>query len=307
MEAPHRLSLPGILRAVSEGTPTPILLACDGGYAAQLATCLRSLAESNTDRWPLDIHVLVEKFPVRLRRRVVNSLPSGSASVRWIDADGRRFAGLSTMPHVSRMTFARLLIPDVMPADTARVLYLDADILVLKGLLPLCASDLGDCPVGAVVDPVDARIKANPATLPAVPRVKSYFNAGILLIDLQRWREKRISEKALEYLKLFPFTPYSDQDALNVACDGHWKALDAHWNHQGHRTTRIADLSESQRPAILHFVSRDKPWKPESFSLNAVLYDSFRQRTLFARTRLQIARDALASRWHQVFRSARQT
>jgi lipopolysaccharide biosynthesis glycosyltransferase len=282
---------------VNESTSIPVLLACDGGYAAQLATCLRSMVESNSSGWPMEIHVLVADFPAHARQKVLSSLPPGSASVRWIDADINRFAGLTTMDHVSRMTFARLLIPDVMPAETSRLLYLDADILVLKDLTALFAIDLEGSPLGAVADPLDAQVKTNPAAFAGVPRVKSYFNAGVLLIDLQRWRDERISEKALAYLQIFPSTPYSDQDALNVVCDGGWKELEMRWIYQGHLETRVADLSELRQPAIVHFVTSMKPWIPSSFSLNASLYDSFRRRTLFARSRVQIAWDSALTFW----------
>src|SRR5690606_7991649 len=85
----------------------PYLLACDGAYATQLATCLRSMVESNRSAWPLDFHVLVEKLPETTRTRVLDSLPSGSASIRWIAVDVERFAGFSTLSYISRITFAR--------------------------------------------------------------------------------------------------------------------------------------------------------------------------------------------------------
>jgi lipopolysaccharide biosynthesis glycosyltransferase len=274
-------------------TVRSFLLACDGAYAAQLATCLRSIVESNRTACLLDIHVLVEDFPLPLREKVLGSLPAGSATIRWIEADVRRFTGYTTLNHVSRMTFARLLIPAVMPEGLSRVLYLDADIVVLHDLSPLWEIDLEGCPVGAVADPLDALMKATPAGFQNVPRVRSYFNAGVLVIDLPRWREEQISENALRYLQRFPSTRYSDQDALNAALDGHWKELDAKWNYQDHLSRRIQDLPPAQQPAVVHFITALKPWKPTSLSVNASFYDRFRKRTLFARTPREIGSDAI--------------
>jgi lipopolysaccharide biosynthesis glycosyltransferase len=122
------------------------------------------------------------------------------------------------------------------------------------------------------------------ATKPRVPRVARYFNAGVLLIDLSRWREEHIPEVAMDYMRQVPDTPYSDQDALNVACDTRWTALDDRWNFQDHMRQRVDRLPLAQRPHIVHFISPNKPWIYKTASLNVKLYDAIRRRTDFART-----------------------
>lgn len=59
------------------------------------------------------------------------------------------------------MTFARLLLPQLLPQISGKLLYLDSDILVIGGLARLCAADLGDAVVGAVLDRLDGCIKSN--------------------------------------------------------------------------------------------------------------------------------------------------
>lgn len=261
-----------------------IALACDQGYAMPLATTLRSIVDSNVLHWPLDFHVLVTDFPEQVRRRVADSLPAGAAQIHWIPVDVAAFRGFSTAPGISAMTFARFLIPHAVPERVTRVLYLDSDILVLGDIAALWSQDLGDAVVGAVIDGIDAKVKMNSALVAAVPRVAHYFNAGVLLIDLARWKAERISERALDYLQRVPDSPFSDQDALNVACDGLWTALDPRWNFQAHLRVRIADLTPGKRPAIVHFITNLKPWLARSISRNSGLYDEYRSRTRFART-----------------------
>jgi lipopolysaccharide biosynthesis glycosyltransferase len=190
--------------------------------------------------------------------------------------------------HISRATYARLLLASSLAATVSRVLYLDADILVLDDLGPICRLDLDGAVLGAVRDRrLDTYIKAGNTTLAGrpIPRVRDYFNAGVLLIDVARWRAERISEKALDYLERYPHSLYSDQDALNAACDGVWKKLDSRWNYYQIDLERpIANISTAQRPAIIHFQGCLKPWDPRSLNLHAGFYDRFRTRTLFART-----------------------
>lgn len=266
----------------------PLVFACDGGYAMPLATTLRSITETNRRSWPLDIYVLSHGFSEHTKERVVDSLPKGSCSIRWVPVDLTPFAAFSTIRHISSATYARLLLPAILPDRIARALYLDADILVLDDLGPIWEVDLGDAVVGSVVDErLDNQVKLGNTSLGGLPlpRVRDYFNAGVLLVDLARWRTERIPEKALEYLQSFPHSVYSDQDALNVACDGVWKRLDPRWNYyQIDLEKSISDLSAAERPGIIHFHGCHKPWDPTSLNLNAKFYNDFRSRTLFART-----------------------
>jgi len=283
----------------------PLVFSCDGGYAMQLATTLRSIVESNPGAWPVDCHVLASGFSAEARARVSESLPPGSASLRWVPVDLEPFRRYATMEHISPMTYARFLIPTIFAEGISRVLYLDADLLVLGTLDGLRDAELGDAPVGAVLDGMEPRRKAGAPGTERVPRVEAYFNAGVLLIDLDRWRSERISERSLAYLAAHPDTPYSDQDALNVACDGAWRRLDGRWNVQNHDETRFSAIPLAERPGIVHFVTSAKPWKPSSLSLNAALYDSFRDRTRFARSGRERALDLAEDLRHRSRRLVR--
>jgi lipopolysaccharide biosynthesis glycosyltransferase len=130
--------------------------------------------------------------------------------------------------------------------------------------------------------------------------VNRYFNAGVLLIDLDKWRSLRIMEKSMTYLQLRPDTPYADQDALNVACDGQWKELREQWNYQTlyhHPPSGPAMLPANAQ--VIHFITGDKPWKASIPNPYASLYDEFRSRTCFARTMPDQIFDGMASGWAQ--------
>lgn len=274
-----------------------IVLACDETYAMPLATTLRSLVDSNASRGPLEIYVLADDISAASRKRVCDSLPNGSAVIHWKPVELDQFAQLSTLSYISKMTFARFLIPQLLPSAVARVLYLDVDVLVLSDLEQLWTVDLNGRPVGAVLDNLDVQIRHGKpgveAILARVPRVERYFNAGVLLIDVERWRRERVSERALDYLSHNPETPFADQDALNVACDERWQDLGRRWNFQDHVDVRLDQLPARDRPGIVHFVTSKKPWKPASFSLNAAFYDAFRSKTHFRRNRHDRCYDAL--------------
>ena len=274
----------------------PLVFACDPGYAMPLATTLLSVAQANRRSWPLQIYILACGFSSNTQAKIADSLPKGSCVIEWVSADVTAFSGFSTIRHISTATYARFLMTNSLPDEISKVLYLDADILVLDDLGTLCETDLGDAVMGAVVDErVTTHIKMGNTSLGGLPLpcVQDYFNAGVLLIDLAKWRTERISQKAIEYLELYPHSAFSDQDALNFACDCKWKRVPSRWNYyQIDLKKSLSDLSDKQRPGIIHFQGWSKPWDPGSLNINARFYDSFRSRTLFART--------LGERWRQV-------
>lgn len=279
-----------------------LVLACDEAYAMPLATTLRSIVEANEANWPLDCHILTDGFSEAGKRRVSESLPDGAVAVHWNRVSMELFRDFYTVPGVSTMTFARLLIPRVLPDTVSRALYLDTDILVLKDLMPLWQTDLEGAVVGAVLDGADWHLKHGTSVYPGVPRVKDYFNAGVLLIDLDQWRARKVSEKALEYHMRVPASPFMDQDGINVACDGTWKRLEARWNFQNHFGRNVERLAEHERPAIIHFVTGSKPWKASSGSVNASFYDGYRSRTKFARNRREKCADIITGSWYRLKR-----
>jgi lipopolysaccharide biosynthesis glycosyltransferase len=284
-----------------------LVMASDGAYAMPLAIALRSIVESNQASPPIEVLLLCGDFPENARNKVLDSLPNTTASIRWVTINLELFERLSIVTaHVSKMTYARFLLPHILPDYDGKVLYLDPDILVLDDMGSLWETDLQGAVLGAVPDNLDPQIKHGKPGLETIPRVRDYFNAGVLLIDLHRWREERVSERAMEYLALHPDSPYMDQDALNVVCDGLWKKLDPRWNFQQHINSRISEVAPEQKPGIIHFVTSLKPWQAQSLSLNAGLYDSYRSRTRFARTSRDNVRDMVTEAWYRLKRVLRQ-
>jgi lipopolysaccharide biosynthesis glycosyltransferase len=274
--------------------PVSIVFAVDAAYVVPLATAIRSVVENNKNVWPLDIHVIHEGIGEETQRRILNSLPWNSAVIRWHLIGTLAFAsGFSTRPGVSKMAFAKILLPRFLPETCRRVLYLDGDILVLGALEHLWNLDLGGAVLGAVPDHWLDPVAGNRPGASSSTGVARYFNAGVLLIDLEKWRRERVSERSLEYLDRFPNTEYSDQDALNVACDGRWQLLERTWNFHFDPSQPIARVAVAQELAIIHFVTCAKPWKSGSLSPNVEFYDGFRSRTCFALTRRERLQSAL--------------
>src|SRR5262245_12182185 len=95
--------------------PCPLVFACDASYAMPLATALRSIVESNRRWWPLKFIILTFAFSEHTQEKVIDSLPTASASISWVPVDLELFDSFSTLDYISKVTYARFLIPSVVP------------------------------------------------------------------------------------------------------------------------------------------------------------------------------------------------
>jgi lipopolysaccharide biosynthesis glycosyltransferase len=181
----------------------------------------------------------------------------------------------------STATYRRLFLAEAFPA-LDRLIYLDADILVRQPLDALWEATLGGLALGAVPD---GWVLADAALHAAFGG--RYFNSGVMLMDLGRWRAEAIGARCAAYLEdwragrrtqteggapLAALPPLSEQTALNLVLGADWRELPAAWNF----TRFMAEPLEprlgqapgafrriARDPAIVHFAGHAKPWLPE--------------------------------------------
>lgn len=93
----------------------------------------------------------------------------------------------------NEIVLSRLLLARFLVSDIQRVLYLDADTMVRGSLKELWDAPLNEhgCIIGACPEPTvsSKRMKA------LGHGGKPYFNAGVLLIDLESWRRNEIEKQ----------------------------------------------------------------------------------------------------------------
>jgi lipopolysaccharide biosynthesis glycosyltransferase len=208
-----------------------------------------------------------------------------------------RLAGLPTRGFTRKATWYRVFLPELRP-DVDRALYLDADLLVLDDLRELWGTDLAGAYLGAVTNVFERHYLGRPAELGlAGPEV--YFNAGVLLLDLDRLRADGCSRALIEYgVANRDRLLWRDQDALNVVL-GHrraplhprWNCMNAvlsfPWADEVFGAEAVAEAR--RRPAIRHFEGPDanKPWHVLCDAASRALYLQHRRATPWPRLRLQ--------------------
>ena len=138
-------------------------------------------------------------------------------SIVFHEVDLTRFPCLPTITvgmAITQASYYRLLMPEILPT-IPKVLYLDSDIIVRHSLLPLWNTDLTDMAVGVVPDGLEGR--ADFYERLQYPRQLGYFNAGVILVNLDYWRQHDAVSRFMGFLQHHAQNLlFADQDILNV-------------------------------------------------------------------------------------------
>jgi lipopolysaccharide biosynthesis glycosyltransferase len=170
-----------------------------------------------------------------------------------IRVDATAFCDLPTTKALSAAAYARLLIPDLLPKTVERVLYLDADTIVVSDLTALWQTDMGEAAIAAVHDPAATQIERE---IGIDVDEGSYVNSGVMLMNLVVWRDEELATTAMAFAKRHnPRT--CDQPSINFACAGKITYVPEEWNFQLIRPRRPDQWLE---PSIIHFSGPKKPW-----------------------------------------------
>lgn len=259
----------------------PLLLAgaADDAFAMPLAVAVTSALGNLSGEQPIELYVLDAGIHPRNRRSFIRVVNRSGRDVRlhWVPTDMAAIADLKPTPWTNLTTYLRLLLPEVVAADASRVIYIDSDTVVEGDLAELWELDMGDDLLLAVADYYSPRMDQSESLAGqyeafGISGEAPYLNAGVLVINLERWRAEDTAARAIRSARDHQFL-YADQDAINVTVAGRWRAIDPRWNVMLSVLERYGEklgLSESESVAlrdtllreakILHFTGVTKPW-----------------------------------------------
>jgi len=150
--------------------------------------------------------------------------------------------------------FHRLLIAEELPKRFNYALYLDADI-IFQNAIQFEGLPFSEFSVFAVRDTI-SHILAPKRGL------EKYFNAGIMLLNVARWRELDAVNRLLTHTP--KVTRFAEQELLNEVFADDWHELPSRFNYAANRL-RIDGLnyrmSNGETPVIIHYLGGVKPWK----------------------------------------------
>jgi lipopolysaccharide biosynthesis glycosyltransferase len=278
-------------------TELHVSCAAEGEYVIHSAAMLHSLLACHP-RDSVTIHYLhgpevTERTRSRLRKMVVEN----GGKVTFHEIPDSWCAGLPTVGFTRKATWYRIFLPELLP-DVPRVVYLDADVIVLESLAPLWEMDMASWLVAAVTNVTDPAYADHPRAL-GITDPQGYFNAGVLVLNLDLMRHEDSTRKLREYgTSHADQLVWRDQDALNVVLGTKRVALHPRWNCMNSIMVfpqsvdvlgREAVAKARSNPAIRHFEGPGlyKPWHYLCQREWRDLYRHHRKATPWPHVRLQ--------------------
>lgn len=246
-----------------------IIHCLDDNYVPFCITAIESLCQNNSGL--TNYHIistsLSQKNKDIIRDLIINKYHH---RVTFYDVD---YSLIKNCPinkgsHVSLAAYLRILIPKILPQNISNALYLDCDLVVCDDISPLFSLNLDNYVAAAVYDGGTDDIRTY-NRLQYSPKM-GYFNTGVLLLNLNYWREHNLTERLFEFIAKHPERLlFWDQDAINSVLAGKIKRLPFKYNmtdpfYQINPPLRQEYLDEIEQvlahPVILHFATSAKPW-----------------------------------------------
>ncbi len=235
-----------------------VVFSADDSYSQHLGVAICSLlANFNYDEYRLVINILDGGISDLNKNRLRSLLVGKEAEILFHLVDRSLFVDFPEVSHLKLPTYYRLTISKIIPESVKRVLYLDSDIVVSGDLSQLADIDI----LGKTVAVVEENNKSLSKFYLEHWGLKSYFNAGVLLIDLSKWKESNVEGRAREFIVNNKEKIRSaDQDALNVVLESDYYQLENKYNLPAYSFSRI---NRKVKPVIVHYIGARKPWHYE--------------------------------------------
>lgn len=266
-----------------------VAFGCDLRYLQPLAVAVRSVVETARD--PRRIHFWVATNSMDENSIAPAALAAKTAGSQFtllrLDELERYLSDAPARGHISAAAYYRLFLPELLPEHVRKIVYLDCDVVVCRPIEDLWETNLGRHGIAAVMKP-----RAREFADVGLREETDYFNSGVMVLDVYRWRERHIRQAALNFVATHPGRIHGhDQPALNHVFAGHWLRLDSRWNQQfkfffhtaaylGLKRSELRQLRED--PFIIHYTTGAKPWNSTSDHPWRSKYYEILDRTPFA-------------------------
>jgi lipopolysaccharide biosynthesis glycosyltransferase len=237
-----------------------VYVACvtDAFYVRHLGVTLCSLLENRSENYPVHFLVFANQIRSDDHNRLVALIERYQCAYTFLSINLDEYPELPTYEHLTQTTYYRTTLPDALEKHIPRVVFLDCDVIVKGDIRLLYNYPLNEKVIGAVENPGFSRYdQLN------IPVGCGYFNAGVLLIDVVKWRQHEYGRKIMRFLTENAsngLLEAGDQDAFNALLCDQWKPLPTKWNVQRQMFKDPQTYPGAANPAIVHYTSSRKPW-----------------------------------------------
>ena len=271
-----------------------IVCTFDNNYAEHCAVMLSSLFANNKNE-SFEIFILHDGLNEEVKGKFVRSFQSNTqATFQFLTINKDDLQGAPVTHHISLATYFRLFIPYLLPHRIKKVLFMDSDMIVVGPIKELWETDVANHYLAATVA---AGMDEYPTEV-GLKKDSLYFNAGLMLINLEKWRAFDLLPKSLKLInEEKERIKWWDQDVLNILFVNQWLPIHLRWNYQPFvyknelkktsstfykRYVDFGYYEAQKKPVVIHFAGGDKPWTTNYRLIYSLDYLKYRKMTEWA-------------------------
>jgi len=237
----------------------PIFYACDDNFVKYTVVSLYSMMENASDKYTYRVYVLHNGISKKMQQHVLD-LENSNFKIEFKDVGDYLHSIADRLPlrdYYSKTTYYRMFIAEMFP-EYSKAIYIDSDTVVTWDISELFNTDIGDAYVGACHEQAMVQVDEYGTYVEKVIGISrhNFFNAGMILINCDRFRDSKVLDKFIQLLGVYNFAVTQDEDYLNLICKDHVFWLDQRWN-----TEVFGDIPYPIEQAnVLHYIMTSKPW-----------------------------------------------
>ncbi|PIA52501.1 hypothetical protein AQUCO_01000404v1 [Aquilegia coerulea] len=256
-----------------------VAMTLDAAYLRGSMAAILSVLQHSSCPQNIDFHFVASASTDtnHLRRTIAKSFPYLRFYVYPFD-DSAVLGLISTSIRAALdcpLNYARNYLANLLPICVQRVVYLDSDLILVDDIAKLNAISLGENSVLAAPEYCNANFTtyftptfwSNPAlSLTFEGRKACYFNTGVMVIDLNRWRIGDYTTKIVEWMELQKRMRIYELGSLPpflLVFAGNIASVDHRWNQHGLGGDNFRGLCRDLHPgpvSLLHWSGKGKPW-----------------------------------------------
>lgn len=250
------------------------IVACtDKWFVMPTGVMMYSVCANNPDS-DIDFHVVIDESVSDNDKKdlidIISMFKGKRALFYNVNSHAYKNLPLNNTECLTHATYYRIFLPEILPDSVNKVIYLDGDCIVRHSLISLWNTDMSGIAIGAVSDTISYdrinifnRLRYSPEL--------GYFNAGVLLINIEYWRNHHVSNSLIDYISNYSERiVYEDQDVLNAVLKESKRLFHPkynfqakmifnppclfYWEHEDEVKEALVD------PVIIHFNTSHKPW-----------------------------------------------
>lgn len=249
-----------------------VAYASDNHYASLLGISMLSLFENNQEFEEIEVYILEDNIEQENKMKLQEIAKPYGRHLVFVPSKSL-CKGFKTDQSYNMSSYSRLFLSELQNID--QILYLDCDSIIHSSFQKIWQINLKDYYIAGVLDSVTAPFRA----MIGLSQEDCYVNAGMLIMNLAKWREDDLEKKFIDFNDCFHGSvPHHDQGIINGVCKDKVLVLDPQYNlmppmftFTAKQIKKIIEINyytqkqldfAYQHPVFIHYTNEyvNRPW-----------------------------------------------